>query len=45
MDISTDNINNLVKCLQATLSAVHSERKQGLYCRKLKNYFNSVLNV
>lgn len=31
MDISSDNINNLVKCLQATLSPDLSERKQGLY--------------
>lgn len=31
MDISTDNINNLVKCLEATLSPNLSERKQGLF--------------
>lgn len=29
MEISTNNINNLVKCLQATLSPDPSERKQG----------------
>lgn len=34
MDISSDNINNLVKCLQATLSPDLNERKQGLYNKK-----------
>lgn len=29
MEISTNNINNLVKCLQATLSPDPNERKQG----------------
>lgn len=31
MDITTENINNLIKCLQATLSPDPNERKQGLY--------------
>lgn len=31
MDISADNISNLIKCLQATLSPDPTERKQGLF--------------
>lgn len=31
MDITTENINNLIKCLQTTLSPDPNERKQGKY--------------